>query len=138
MSNQSAADAALDALGDPMRRRMLELLRSGPRPVGELAADLPIGRPAVSKHLRVLEGAGLVRHRSEGTRNLYALAPEGLTGIQQWLVGVWDTTLAAFARYVEEQSRPERATEDPQLTPEHPSIPEAQEADHDRAGARPS
>jgi DNA-binding transcriptional ArsR family regulator len=137
MSNQPAADAALDALGDPMRRRMLELLRSGPRPVGELAADLPIGRPAVSKHLRVLEGAGLVRHRSEGTRNLYALAPEGLTGIQQWLVGVWDTTLAAFARYVEEQARPEQA-EDSQLTHEHPSIPDAQEADHDRAGARPS
>jgi DNA-binding transcriptional ArsR family regulator len=103
MSNQSPAEAALDALGDPMRRRMLELLRSGPRPVGELAADLPIGRPAVSKHLRVLEGAGLVRHRSEGTRNLYALAPEGLTGIQQWLVGVWDTTLAAFAQYVDTQ-----------------------------------
>jgi DNA-binding transcriptional ArsR family regulator len=103
MSNQSAAGAALDALGDPMRRRMLELVRSGPRPVGELAADLPIGRPAVSKHLRVLEGAGLVRHRSEGTRNLYALAPEGLTGVQQWLVGVWDTTLAAFAQYVDTQ-----------------------------------
>ncbi|HEX8093375.1 ArsR/SmtB family transcription factor [Jatrophihabitans sp.] len=103
MSNQSTAEAALDALGDPMRRRMLELLRSGPRPVGELAADLPIGRPAVSKHLRVLEGAGLVRHRSEGTRNLYALAPEGLTGVQQWLVGVWDTALAAFAQYVDAQ-----------------------------------
>src|SRR5919107_1006024 len=103
MSNQSAAEAALDALGDPMRRRMLELLHAGPRPVGELAAELPIGRPAVSKHLRVLEGAGLVRHRSEGTRNLYALAPEGLTGVQQWLVGVWDTTLAAFAHYVETQ-----------------------------------
>ena len=103
MSNHSAADAALDALGDPMRRRMLELLHTGPRPVGELAAELPIGRPAVSKHLRVLEGAGLVRHRSEGTRNLYALAPEGLTGVQQWLVGVWDTALAAFADYVDSQ-----------------------------------
>jgi DNA-binding transcriptional ArsR family regulator len=103
MSNQSAAEAALDALGDPMRRRLLELLHSGPRPVGELAADLPIGRPAVSKHLRVLEGAGLVQHRSEGTRNLYALAPEGLIGVQQWLVGVWDTALTAFAQYVDAQ-----------------------------------
>ena len=111
MSNQAAAEAALDALGDPMRRRMLELLRSGPRPVGELAADLPIGRPAVSKHLRVLEGAGLVRHRSEGTRNLYALAPEGLTGIQQCLVGVWDTTLAAFAEYVNTQPAAVRQVE---------------------------
>ncbi|HEY0168654.1 MAG TPA: metalloregulator ArsR/SmtB family transcription factor [Jatrophihabitans sp.] len=106
MSNHSAAEAALDALGDPMRRRLLELLHAGPRPVGELAAELPIGRPAVSKHLRVLEGAGLVRHRSEGTRNLYALAPEGLTDVQQWLVGVWDTALAAFASYVAAASTP--------------------------------
>jgi DNA-binding transcriptional ArsR family regulator len=103
MSNQSAAEAALDALGDPMRRRLLELLHTGPRPVGALAAELPIGRPAVSKHLRVLEGAGLIQHRSEGTRNLYALAPEGLTGVQQWLVGVWDTALTAFAQYVDTQ-----------------------------------
>src|SRR5919107_374239 len=110
MSNQSAAEAALDALGDPMRRRMLELLHAGPRPVGELAAELPIGRPAVSKHLRVLEGAGLVRHRSEGTRNLYALAPEGLTGVQQWLVGVWDTALAAFADYVDHFDAEQRST----------------------------
>jgi DNA-binding transcriptional ArsR family regulator len=84
-----------------MRRRLLELLHTGPRPVGELAAQLPIGRPAVSKHLRVLEGAGLVEHRSHGTRNLYALAPDGLAGVQQWLVGVWDTTLTAFAGYVD-------------------------------------
>ncbi|MEO7262577.1 MAG: metalloregulator ArsR/SmtB family transcription factor [Jatrophihabitantaceae bacterium] len=105
MSNQSAVEAALDALGDPMRRRLLELLHGGPRPVGVLAAELPIGRPAVSKHLRVLEGAGLVRHRSEGTRNLYALAPEGLTDVQQWLVGVWDSALAAFAGYVEAEQR---------------------------------
>jgi DNA-binding transcriptional ArsR family regulator len=113
MSNQSVAEAAFDALGDPMRRRMLELLRTGPRPVGELAADLPIGRPAVSKHLRVLEGAGLVQHRSEGTRNLYALAPDGLTGVQQWLVELWDTTLAAFAGYVSEHVRTESdATEE--------------------------
>ena len=88
MSNQS--EAALTALGDPTRRRLLELLRDGPRPVGELAARLPVGRPAVSKHLRVLEGAGLVEHRSVGTRNLYALAPQGLTALQQWLVQTWD------------------------------------------------
>ena len=110
MSNQSTAEAALDALGDPMRRRLLELLHAGPRPVGELAEQLSIGRPAVSKHLRVLEGAGLVRHRSEGTRNLYALAPEGLTGVQQWLVGVWDTALAAFADYVQTEQRSSRET----------------------------
>ena len=63
-----------------------ERLRRGPLPVGELAARLPVGRPAVSKHLRVLEGAGLVEHRSVGTRNLYALAPAGFVALQQWLV----------------------------------------------------
>jgi DNA-binding transcriptional ArsR family regulator len=100
MRNQSSADAALDALGDPMRRRIVERLRRGPLPVGELAAQLPVGRPAVSKHLRVLEEAGLVAHRSEGTRNLYALVPEGLAGIQRWLVETWDATLSAFADHV--------------------------------------
>lgn len=100
MSNQVAIDDAFDALGHPMRRRLLEVLGEGPRAVGELAGELPIGRPAVSKHLRVLEGAGLVEHRSEGTRNLYAVAPEALAPLQGWLVGVWDTALSSFAAYV--------------------------------------
>ncbi len=100
MRNQSTADAVFDALGDPMRRRIVERLRDGPMPVGTLAEQLPVGRPAVSKHLRVLEGAGLVEHRSVGTRNLYALAPDGLADLQQWLVGMWDTTLAAFAAHI--------------------------------------
>ena len=60
----------------------------------------PVGRPAVSKHLRVLEGAGLVEHRSVGTRNLYALAPEGFTALQQWLVQTWDEALGAYAARV--------------------------------------
>jgi DNA-binding transcriptional ArsR family regulator len=117
MSNQPATEAALDALGHPMRRRMLEVLREGARPVGELAAALPIGRPAVSKHLRVLEGAGLVEHRSRGTRNLYAVAPAGLAQVQAWLVGLWDVRLAAFADYVAEQedlaTRPNPSSADP-------------------------
>jgi DNA-binding transcriptional ArsR family regulator len=96
------ADAAFDALGDPMRRRIVERLRPGPLPVGELAAGLPVGRPAVSKHLKVLEGAGLVEHHSAGTRNLYALAPPGFAALQQWLVGTWDEALTAYARAVEE------------------------------------
>jgi DNA-binding transcriptional ArsR family regulator len=99
MSNQSAL--ALDALGDPSRRQILELLAERPRAVGELAAAMPIGRPAVSKHLKVLEGAGLVDHESRGTRNLYALAPEGLVDLQQWLVATWDTALDSFATFVE-------------------------------------
>ncbi|WP_375475554.1 ArsR/SmtB family transcription factor [uncultured Jatrophihabitans sp.] len=101
MSNQAQASEAFDALGDPMRRRILECLRDGPCPVGEVAQRLPIGRPAVSKHLRVLEGAGLVEHATKGTRNLYALAPDGLAGVQQWLVGTWGDVLTSFARYVE-------------------------------------
>jgi DNA-binding transcriptional ArsR family regulator len=78
MSNQAAA-RALDALGEPVRRRIVELLADGPLPVGQLADRLPVGRPAVSKHLKVLAGAGLVDHRSVGTRNLYALADGGPT-----------------------------------------------------------
>src|SRR5437660_4321928 len=96
MSNQSA-DAVFDALGEPVRRRILELLRDGPTPVGRLADRLPVGRPAVSKHLRVLSNAGLIEHRSVGTRNLYLLVPGGMAIAQRWLVQIWDTALAAYA-----------------------------------------
>src|SRR5690242_14482327 len=99
MSNQ-AADAVFDALGEPVRRRILELLHEGPTPVGRLAERLPVGRPAVSKHLRVLSNAGLIEHRSVGTRNLYLLAPGGMAIAQQWLVQTWDTALAAYAAEV--------------------------------------
>jgi DNA-binding transcriptional ArsR family regulator len=113
MSNQ-AAHAILDALGDQTRRDIVERLRHGPLPVGELAAGLPVGRPAVSKHLRVLEGAGLVEHHSVGTRNLYALAPEGLVALQQWLVQTWDEALARFAtRVAQRQESPAHASADP-------------------------
>lgn len=104
MSNQSA-EKAFDALGEPVRRRILELLRDGPTPVGKLAERLPVGRPAVSKHLRVLSGAGLITRRSAGTRNLYALAPGGLAAAQQWLVQTWDAVLAAYAREVSQTGR---------------------------------
>ena len=115
MSNQHAraahADDVFDALGEPVRRQIIARLRRGPTPVGKLADQLTVGRPAVSKHLRVLEGAGLVRHESRGTRNLYALAPEGMVVAQQWLVGMWDTALAAYAEAVEEAAdRPAPAT----------------------------
>jgi DNA-binding transcriptional ArsR family regulator len=99
MSNQSA-ELIFDALGDPVRRRILELLRDGPSPVGQLADRLPVGRPAVSKHLKVLSGAGLIEHQSVGTRNLYALAPAGLAVAQQWLVRTWDIALASYAAAV--------------------------------------
>jgi DNA-binding transcriptional ArsR family regulator len=99
MGNQ-VEDRVFGALGEPARRQILELLHQGPSAVGQLAERLPIGRPAVSKHLRVLGDAGLVEHHSEGTRNLYALAPSGLAVAQQWLVRTWDTVLAAYAKEV--------------------------------------
>jgi DNA-binding transcriptional ArsR family regulator len=108
MSNHSAAaraDAVFDALGEPVRREIVGVLRDGPLPVGRLADRLTVRRPAVSKHLRVLEGAGLVRHESRGTRNLYALAPEGMAVAQQWLMGMWDTALVSFAEAAEAAAR---------------------------------
>jgi DNA-binding transcriptional ArsR family regulator len=104
MSNQSV-EGVFDALGDPIRRRILELLNEGPTPVGQLAERLPVGRPAVSKHLRVLSDAELIDHRRIGTRNLYALAPGGLAVAQQWLVRTWDTVLDAYAAEVKRAGR---------------------------------
>ncbi len=105
MSNQARAEAAFDAMGDPMRRRIAETLGHGALPVGELADRLPIGRPAVSKHLKVLESAGIVEHTSVGTRNLYALAPGGLAPLQVWITETWDDVLSAFAEHVENGER---------------------------------
>jgi DNA-binding transcriptional ArsR family regulator len=102
MSNE-VAHAILDALGDRTRREIVERLRDGPLPVGRLAERVTVGRPAVSKHLRVLEGAGVVEHHRVGTRNLYALAPAGLVALQQWLVDTWDQTLSAYAQAVAER-----------------------------------
>jgi DNA-binding transcriptional ArsR family regulator len=110
MSNQTA-DQIFDALGEPVRRRILELLREGDQPVHALAAALPVGRPAVSKHLRVLSGAGLVVHRSVGTSNLYALAPDGLAGLQSWLHSTWGSVLDAFAVEVARRSAADHAPE---------------------------
>lgn len=92
----------LDALGDPTRRQVLEQLRKGPAPVGRLAESLPISRPAVSQHLRVLEECGLVAHQSVGTRNIYRVAPDGLTALRGWLDDFWATALDSFADYAEQ------------------------------------
>ncbi len=92
----------LDALGDPTRRQILEQLRNGPVPVGRLAENLPISRPAVSQHLRVLEESGLVAHASVGTRNIYRIAPEGLAALRSWLDDFWTTALDSFADFAEQ------------------------------------
>ena len=86
----------LDALGDPTRRQVFELLRSGPRSVGELAEELPVSRPAVSQHLRVLEDAGLVLHTKAGTRHLYELDSAGVGALRDWVDGFWSEALARF------------------------------------------
>ena len=97
--------AALDALADPTRRVLVERLRGGARAAGELARDLPVSRPAVSQHLRVLREAGLVRHRREGTRRIYELEPDGLAELRSYLDSFWDTGLADFKQAAEARAR---------------------------------
>jgi DNA-binding transcriptional ArsR family regulator len=93
--------AGLGLLGDPTRRAIFELLARRPSSVGELADQLPISRPAVSQHLRVLKEGGLVTSRPEGTRRVYRLNPEGVTALRAYLDGVWDQALTAFQKAAE-------------------------------------
>jgi len=93
--------ATLTALADPTRRSILERLRGGELPAGELGRDLPMSQPAVSKHLRVLREAGLVRERRAGTRRIYAVEQQGLAELRSWLDGLWDDALAAFGEAAE-------------------------------------
>ena len=94
----------LDALGDSTRRQVFELLRTGPRSVGELASELPVSRPAVSQHLRVLEGSGLVTHQRQGTRHLYELDTSGVGVLRDWVDGFWSEALARFKAVAETTS----------------------------------
>jgi DNA-binding transcriptional ArsR family regulator len=95
----------LTALGDPTRRAIFEQLRGGPRSVGDLAASLPVSRPAVSQHLRVLRDAGLVSDRKAGTRRLYSVAPEGVAELREYVNTFWDEVLAEFKDKVEGGAR---------------------------------
>jgi DNA-binding transcriptional ArsR family regulator len=95
------AHQALGALADPTRRRVFERLASGPAAVGEIAAGLPVSRPAVSQHLKALKEAGLVADRQEGTRRVYFIDPHGLGALRRWLDQFWDEALAAFQAEVE-------------------------------------
>lgn len=92
---------ALSCLGDPTRRAVFERLRKGPRAVRDLARGMPVSRPAVSQHLKVLKEAGLVRDRPEGTQRVYYIDPEGLGALRAWLDQFWDQALAAFQQEVE-------------------------------------
>ena len=91
---------ALECLSDPTRRQVFERLRAGPRSVGALARGLPVSRPAVSQHLKALKAAGLVSHRSEGTRHVYYIDPHGLGELRRWLDGFWTDALEAFKNEV--------------------------------------
>jgi DNA-binding transcriptional ArsR family regulator len=91
----------MDALGDPTRRAIFERLGAGPRAVGELAAELPVSRPAVSQHLKVLKDAGLVVDTRDGTRRLYRLDPNGVGALRAYFDGFWNQALAAFKQAVE-------------------------------------
>jgi DNA-binding transcriptional ArsR family regulator len=92
--------AMLTALGDPMRQTILDRLSDGPLPVGRLADVLPISRPAVSQHLKVLKDVGLVLDRQEGTRRLYQVDPEGLALLRAHLDGVWARALQSFGERI--------------------------------------
>jgi DNA-binding transcriptional ArsR family regulator len=94
---------ALDALADGTRRAVFEQLRDGPLSVGDVAARLPVSRPAVSQHLRVLKEAGLVSDRRAGTRRLYRVEPDGIAELRDYLDEFWDRALEAFKQAVEQE-----------------------------------
>jgi DNA-binding transcriptional ArsR family regulator len=100
-----AYELALQALADPTRRAVFEALRKGPASVGHLAERLPVSRPAVSQHLRVLKDAGLVRERPEGTRRVYSAELNGLVELRRYLDRMWDDVLDAFKAEAEAAPR---------------------------------
>jgi DNA-binding transcriptional ArsR family regulator len=93
----------LAALGDPTRRTIFERLADRPQAVGELARDLPVSRPAVSQHLKVLRDAGLVTDKRAGNRRIYQLDPDGVAALREYLDGFWKRSLAAFKAAAEQQ-----------------------------------
>ena len=95
----------LDALGNEVRRQILVELREGPLSVGELAGRFPISRPAMSRHLRLLEDAGLVVAQTEGTRSLYSVRLEGFASVRDFVDDFWDAALGRFAALAREEAR---------------------------------
>ena len=96
-----AIDDGLQALGDPTRRAIFELLATRPRPVGELAAELPVSRPAVSQHLAILRTARLVTDRRDGARRIYSIDPEGVAAMRDYFERFWNRALADFKQAAE-------------------------------------
>lgn len=108
LTYQVAGGQALEALGDPTRRAIFELLVTKPQPVRELADALPVSRPAVSQHLKVLKKSGLVVDRPQGTRRIYRVDPTGVTAMREYLDRMWDSALAAFAAATEDEDTNEK------------------------------
>jgi DNA-binding transcriptional ArsR family regulator len=102
----------MDALGDPTRRRIFERLADGPAPVGRLADGLPVSRPAVSQHLRVLKSAGLVSERQVGTRHIYAVEPAAIMAVREYWEQFWAKALDRFRVVAEEQAGNQRESTD--------------------------
>jgi DNA-binding transcriptional ArsR family regulator len=103
MANARNALNSFAALGDPTRRAIFERVAAQPSAVGDLARGLPVSRPAVSQHLRVLKQAGLVSETPEGTRHIYRLDPRGIAAMRDWLEAQWTTALDAFRDFANEQ-----------------------------------
>ena len=108
----NAYEVSLHALADPTRRKVFELVRTRPRSVAELAAHLPVSRPAVSQHLGVLERARLVRHRKRGNRHVYHPDPAGLAPLREYVESLWDDVLSAFAAAGGREGGPKNATDE--------------------------
>lgn len=106
MANHSTA---LAALADPTRREIFERIARRPAAVSEIASSLPVSRPAVSQHLKVLKEAGLVMDRAEGTRRVYEIDPQGLGALRAWLDQFWGLALDAFKAEVEREAEAETA-----------------------------
>ena len=96
---------ALSALADPTRRAVFESLRAGPAPVGAIAARLPVSRPAVSQHLKVLKSAGLVADHADGTRRIYSVDSAGVAAIRDYFEQFWQQSLARFKAAASQQAR---------------------------------
>ncbi len=100
-----AYEITIAALADPTRRMVLDTLRAGPLPVGAVAERLPVSRPAVSQHLKILTDAGLLTVQTQGTRRLYAIDPHGADDLRAYLDSVWDVALAAYTRAAREKAK---------------------------------
>jgi DNA-binding transcriptional ArsR family regulator len=107
ITNDRQTERVMEALGDQTRRDILAILKVGPAAVGDIAAQFPISRPAISKHLRILEQAGLVEHHAQGTRNIFRLQAIGFEAAQAYVASFWEEALASFQRLAEAEPHDE-------------------------------